>query len=559
MDIRPVALFEAVKSDVSEYYRDKHASIPDITYKQFASSYLLDSVIRKWIPSDTKEADANALSAFMTANSRCRDWKFSEDDFVLDYVLGETKRIIDDFLHPHGETLIGSYYDLWRSGRPGPGASVGGIGTSYYSKYFASPLASTSDFLYRSYTDYCSWIPTMSDAEKSRYDMYGMASVVSGSRCSFVPKTAKSSRMICVEPSLNMFAQLGLATHLEERLKSFFGIDLSTQPLVNHRLAQLGSKDGTYCTIDLTSASDSISLRLCELLFPKWFFELLLVLRSRTTKIGSKHVPLYMISTMGNGFTFPLQTLIFSSIVKACMNLKHSSGLEFSVYGDDIIVHRSLYELVIKSLRAFNFIPNPDKTFFEGPFRESCGADWFLGQPVRPVFIRRMKSAQDVTVAVNLFNEWSAYTGIPLRNTIAYLLTILPAKLRCFVPFDSNQDAGIRVPLSLLTKPRYDKNMSFVFKTLERVPSKMSISDKGIRTPRGMRRPMYNPFGLYYSNLFGELRNNIIMVRHDLKKYCMKLRCSPYWDYIPSKSLSNGIRLSWQQWETAVVRNHQTL
>jgi hypothetical protein len=567
MGISPDALYCAVYDDVSKFATGsfEHVPFPDCTFKQYASDYLLHSVIRKWIPSDAKSADASALGTFMAANNSCKEWCLKLESEVDNLLFGEIRKQIDDFLHPNGEPLVGSYFDLLGFGRPGPGVNVGSTGTSYYSKYFASPLTTTSSYLYEEYKRYSEWIPFLSEAECLRYDKFGPPQIVSGSRCSFVPKTAATSRMICVEPSLNMYYQLGLAFHLEDRLKRFFGINLSSQPLVNHRLARIGSIDGSFATIDLSSASDSISLRLCESLFPKWFFELLLTLRSHTTQINGKRVPLFMLSTMGNGFTFPLQTMIFAAIVRAVYRLYGYDDYQgtYSVFGDDIICRRDSFRLVTRALRLCGFTVNSSKTFSEGPFRESCGADWFNGQPVRPVFIRKLNTPFDIMVAINQLNEWSAYTQIPLRASVGFLLSHLSRKFRTFVPYEANNDSGIRVPLALVN-PRFDGNLSFLYKSWERRPSRMLIYEGSIHTPNGFRGKLhYNPPGLYCSFLFGELTASplksdsvaTVMVRHNLKQFRTRLLCTPRWDYIPFGSSTNGVKLSWQQWETAVVTN----
>ncbi len=560
MGYSSVALYDAVSRDVSDWSCSAFSlrDSSDLSYKQFASSYLLSSIIKKLIPKDTREADAAALAAFTSANNRCRTWQFLPQFEADSMIFGEIRKVLDDFLHPGGETLVQSLFDLLRFGRPGPGAAVGSFGTSYYTKYFASKLACTSLDLYNVYRDYCAWIPFLSDAECQRYDQIGGPTVVSGSRCSFVPKTSAVSRMICVEPSLNMYIQLGLAHLLEERLKSFFGIDLKTQPQLNHKLAREGSIDGSFATIDLSSASDSISIRLCEMLFPKWFFELLLLLRSRTTEIDGNPVPLFMISTMGNGFTFPLQTIIFAAVLRVAASFQtKSEEREVSCFGDDLICHKSIFYRVKRILEQLGFSVNEKKTFFEGGFRESCGADWFFGRPVRPVFIRKLDSPFDLFVAINQLNEWSAYTGIPLRNTLSFLLSQLTPKFLTYVPFDSSLDSGIRVPLTFVNR-RYDKNLSFLFRSWERSKSVISIYEGEIRLPGRLknRKLLYNPSGLYCSFLFGELVGLYISVRQTSRKiYKSRLRCCPYWDYIPTGSLSNGHKLSWQQWETAVSIN----
>jgi len=573
MGISPEVLYRTVCSDLPETRADSYESVPFAgqTYKSYASSYMAYSVIRKWIPSDTTEADATALKSFVTANTRCRDWKVPLPEWeVDDMVYGEIRKTLDDFFHPKGLPLVTSLYSLNETARPGPGAAVGAVGTSYYEKFFCSHLTSTSEYLYQMYRHYCERIPSLSDAECQRYESFGTPSIVSGSRCSFVPKTASTSRMICVEPLLNSYYQLGLATLLEQRMREYFGIHLSTQPLVNHQLARKGSVDGSFATIDLSSASDSISLGLCEWILPGWFFELLLQLRSRTTKIGGSDHALFMISTMGNGFTFPLQTIIFSAVLKACTAIfYHGDNAVWSCFGDDLICRSSIYDRVTHYLGKLGFIINASKSFREGPFRESCGADWLNGQPVRPVSIRKLSNPQDLLVAINQLNEWSAYTGITLSNTISLLLSELPERFMTPVPFADNMDSGIRVPLALC-KPRLDRNSSFKYKSWNRRGSRLLILRGGIRSPGRLRNLPDNPHGLFCSFLWGELvaiprgttanpfskwDADYIMVRHDRKMYQQKPRCTPNWDYIPADSVSNGYKLSWQQWETAVVVN----
>lgn len=560
MGSNPVALYSAIYSDLYRYdVGVEPTAVPDITYKQFAATSLLRNVTRKLVPKQSGDADLAAYNAFMSANNRCLSWHYSPGSWAIEQIVNDCRSIIGDFLHPKGELLVQSLFDLWRSGKPGPGAGLGCIGTSYYTKFFASKSSCTSEQLYKSYSDYTQWIPTLSDAEFHRYERFGLPDIVSGSRCCFVPKTTKTSRMVCVEPNINMFAQLGLGSILESRLKTYFDVDLATQPEKNRRLAKAASIDGSYATIDLSSASDSISLRLCEMLLPRWFFELLLLLRSHTTLIDGKKVPLYMISTMGNGYTFPLQTMIFSSIVKAVNRNMGNHELDFSVFGDDIICRTNCAPTVLSILKCLGFIPNPDKTFIEGRFRESCGADWFNGQPVRPVFIKHLDTPQDTLVAINQLNIWSALTGIALPRAIDYLLSSLGRRFRNAVPYASGLDSGIRVPLALVERPRFSRDtLSYVYKAWENRVAKIRISDEGsIRAPKRFGKLFYNPSGLYYSFLFGELsgRTNSISIRLDGMGVRAKRSQVPTWDYIPIDEVCNGQSLSWKRWETAVLSN----
>lgn len=71
-------------------------------------------------------------------------------------------------------------------------------------------------------------------------------------KLNFVPKNARVSRAICVEPMLNTMFQLGIDRIMRERLKRF-GVDLSDQE-VNKNLARKGSFTGDLATLDLSSA-----------------------------------------------------------------------------------------------------------------------------------------------------------------------------------------------------------------------------------------------------------------------------------------------------------------
>jgi len=93
---------------------------------------------------------------------------------------------------------------------------------------------------------------------------------------------------------------------------------------------------------------------------------------------------------MGNGFTFELETLIFYAIAKAaCIQSGAKTGYNsLSVYGDDVIIPSAAVSKYLTCFEAVGFEVNMSKSFFAGPFRESCGEDFFNGTDVRPVFVR---------------------------------------------------------------------------------------------------------------------------------------------------------------------------
>lgn len=211
----------------------------------------------------------------------------------------------------------------------------------------------------------------------------GRCRMVPHNNITCVPKTAKTDRTIAIEPLWNSYVQKGIDLYLRKKLLRV-GIDLSDQTR-NQALAKLGSIDSSVATIDLSAASDSISIGLVRRLLPPAWFDLLSACRSPSYMYGGDCRRYHKFTSMGNGFCFPLETLIFASAV-------HSVYVEtgdtlFSVYGDDIIVQQSSALLVIERLRMLGFQTNVDKTFIHGPFRESCGADYYLGVNVRPYYL----------------------------------------------------------------------------------------------------------------------------------------------------------------------------
>ncbi|DAD50912.1 RNA-directed RNA polymerase [ssRNA phage SRR5467091_6] len=200
-------------------------------------------------------------------------------------------------------------------------------------------------------------------------------------RLSFVPKSAKTHRGIVVEPWLNSICQLGIGDVIAKRLR-LIGIDIRDQTR-NQQLAREGSVTGALATLDLSSASDTIADSLvAELLPPDWL-SLLTLCRTSTVEYKGRVFRLEKFSSMGNGFTFPLETLIFWALTSSCC----PKGSTVSVYGDDIICPTKYVEDVIQVLTHLGFSINMQKSFWTGKFRESCGTDWISGIDIRPLFI----------------------------------------------------------------------------------------------------------------------------------------------------------------------------
>lgn len=266
--------------------------------------------------------------------------------------------------------------------------------------------------------------------------------VVTYNKIAFVPKTAKIHRSIAVEPLLNGFIQKGVDMVMRDSLRRI-GIDLSDQE-PNAEMAREGSLDADdgWCTIDLRDASNSISTGLVRAICPPAWFEFLNSIRSRNWSYRSyKNVKYEKFCSMGNGFCFPLETLIF---VAACHAVGAGRpGIDFRVYGDDIIVRKQFFGPVVRLLRHMGFRTNTEKTFSTGPFRESCGADWFGGEDVRPyTFDTPLDSVENVFKWLNLTRRNARTTSFfePARD---FVLRLLPERLRFYRPYKGPANTAI--------------------------------------------------------------------------------------------------------------------
>lgn len=255
--------------------------------------------------------------------------------------------------------------------------------------------------------------------------------IVSGSRFTTVPKSWKTDRGIMIEPIFNTYVQKGIGAAIRARLKRV-GIDLTDQG-INQAMALRGSRTGELATIDLSMASDTISYLLVMDLLPWDWFQLLDAARSPSTEMpDGTSVILEKFSSMGNGATFELESLIFWAVLSVVCGDEN-----ISVYGDDLICPTEHAQDVLDAITLLGFIPNVDKTFVDGPFRESCGKDYWLGTDVRPVFLKGAWSAKEIFRVYNFFVR-KGYSL--LDDSILFdLISRLPSTVLSFGP-DTGSD-----------------------------------------------------------------------------------------------------------------------
>jgi hypothetical protein len=242
-----------------------------------------------------------------------------------------------------------------------------------------------------------------------------------------VPKTLKTPRIIAIEPTAMQYTQQAIAETLVEYLE---GHDNPFRTLIgfwdqdlNRSMAQKGSLQGSLATLDLSEASDRVSNQLVRSLVTPWphVGAALDATRSRKADVpGFGVLRLAKYASMGSALCFPIEAMVFATIVMLGIQSTLSRRLTRSdvksllgqvrVYGDDIIVPAHFAPAVIQKLEDFGLRVNKDKSFWTGRFRESCGKEYYAGEDVSIVRVRRMlpTSRQDVPEllsAVSLRNQ----------------------------------------------------------------------------------------------------------------------------------------------------------
>lgn len=390
----------------------------DTSLDDYRASVQIQALVKKnpWVDLGY-HPEREAFDAFLKAELQCEETNFRLDNARP---IGDVLKVF----HRAGwqiERVLGEVPNLSSLGlRFGPGAntSIRRAQASLSAK-LSAPLACSSDML-PYVADFLSEVPHWVEhhAEKSasalplwepdhHYTRERVAVRVDHGKLVFVPKNAKTHRPIVVEPVLNGFFQLGVGSFLKERILRFAGQDLTDQDK-NRRLAQKGSVDGSLATIDLSSASDTLAFGCVSCLLPPQWVEFLSSMRTGTvTYRNSSPLPLEKFSSMGNGYTFELESLIFWALAEAATTVVGGNVENIGIFGDDIIVPTEAVTLLMESLTWFGFTANAKKSFWKGPFRESCGSDWLAGNDVRPFFIKEEVSDRYLYV----FHNWMMRRG----------------------------------------------------------------------------------------------------------------------------------------------------
>jgi len=219
-----------------------------------------------------------------------------------------------------------------------------------------------------------------------------------------VPKNSKTDRVIAIEPGFNLWFQKSVGTMIRKRLLRW-GIDLNHQSR-NQRLCRLASMTGHLATIDFSSASDSISTELIRAVVPQRWLMLLEACRSPVGYLGKRLYTWEKFSSMGNGFTFELESLIFYAAALVTAEANDVDTTDISVYGDDVILPSVCCQEFSSFCVFLGFKVNRQKSFSSGWFRESCGVHYWRGIDCKPVFLKeRLTNASSVFKLANRIRD----------------------------------------------------------------------------------------------------------------------------------------------------------
>jgi hypothetical protein len=250
-------------------------------------------------------------------------------------------------------------------------------------------------------------------------------------RVCLVPKDSRGPRVISCEPAEMMFIQQGIMRSLYDLLETHpltSGYINFTNQTINRELAKSASKGETQlATIDLSDASDRVSLELVRRVFPSNWFEALEACRSEETILpNGEIVKLNKFAPMGSSCCFPVEALVFWACAVATIRILRKSR-DFPhvyVYGDDIIIGSEFFEPLVKGLESIGLLVNRDKSYFKGPFRESCGGDFHFGVNVTPVMVRKYLSRSRTSVMTNsdLINHFVDKFGYADSNSLVSII-----------------------------------------------------------------------------------------------------------------------------------------
>jgi hypothetical protein len=233
-----------------------------------------------------------------------------------------------------------------------------------------------------------------------------------------VPKSFNKKRGISIDRPQRMSAQLKVKTLLERALSRAWVLSVwmnLRDQQQNRDIARIGAMYGEFATTDISSASDWISRGLSEIVVPGGWFSLFDETRPTAIIVNGSAVKMHTLAPMGCGWTFHNESAFYVAVAMTAYDIADMFGIVVKIqhvppcfqklvryakdhdsyhgiavrtrqyhqpylvsgFGDDIEVPVEIAPIYLALCEKLGIKANLDKSFIEGPFRESCGGDWY--------------------------------------------------------------------------------------------------------------------------------------------------------------------------------------
>lgn len=377
--------------------------------------YLASEIFSKWTENKLPTARRDAIARFKERELVNRNLNAKLADLQYEGWLGDACRLVERVLK--GITVESVIQRAGFSG--GASASV--------PRHSSTPADKWAPINYRGLPQFgTSGIWSYYDALLRGCAVPGLGrgfTLVPGDTIDTVNKNWKIDRIINPQPALNLFFQRGLGGEIRRGLRKFGLLHPNAQETQRARAKQ-GSITGDLATLDLRDASTSVTTGMVDTLVEGPVRKMLYDFRSPGTWLGCKNndgsfnregpwtcEPYEMISTMGNGYTFELETMLFWAVAAAKCKQLGIHWSQVTVYGDDIICPTRAVDAVREGLLTFGLELNDKKSFYHPypGFRESCGGHYWMGYDVTPFYLKRAPdNVGDVILLHNKVVKWEA-------------------------------------------------------------------------------------------------------------------------------------------------------
>lgn len=438
--------------------------MPDVDSESFRDEYLLKELLRKYpdfdLGIDTREASLSTFWEDELANT-------FTNDRLLTYNLDNpgVEQIIESASRKIGVVLGRFDWEEFFEGvRFGPGATI------RHTRLEASVWGKLSGVPYVSRSAHWLLQEIVSRCPGWAYSLYAGDGDVPVSvpldfvtceydRGTCVTKNAKTDRFIGIGPDGNVAAQLGAGYSMRKRLARV-GINLNDQT-INQRLAHEGSVDGEIATVDVRSASQSVTWGLVYKTLgsrpahevDRTWFMVLDALRTRFVLLDGRLHEYALFSAMGNGFTFELESLLFWGLAMATCEFLAIPTEKVSVYGDDITIPSKAVPMLREVFAWCGFRLNMDKSFWSlggenHRFRESCGKHYRDGVDVSPFYCDKgLDTPDQIVLLANNLLRWSRLPfgrDARVKGVWEWVISHLHPLIReCQIPFGEQNDGLI--------------------------------------------------------------------------------------------------------------------